>query len=86
MLALWLLSPSAAGTGGWALRAWRAYQQGDGKWSLELEDGAVWVQTESATLGRRPKDGSTVEIRKAAMGSYFINIDGQRAIRAKRVK
>lgn len=67
-------------------RVARAYLQGDGKWSLELEDGALWVQTESATLGRRPKDGSTVEIRKAAMGSYFINIDGQRAIRAKRVK
>jgi hypothetical protein len=35
VLALWLLSPSASGTGGWALRAWRAYQQGDTRTGLE---------------------------------------------------
>jgi hypothetical protein len=27
-----------------------------------------------------------VEIRKAAMGGYFMNLDGQRAVRARRVK
>lgn len=35
VLALWLLSPSAAGTSRWALRAWRAYQQGDTRTGLE---------------------------------------------------
>ncbi len=66
--------------------ATRAYRGGDGKWVFELEDGAVWGQTDSETLGRQPSRGSKIEIRKAAMGSYFLNSDGQRAIRARRVK
>jgi hypothetical protein len=64
----------------------RAYQRGDGGWVLELEGGAVWSQTDAERLFRFPKKGSKAEIRKAAMGTYFINLDGQRAIRAKRVQ
>lgn len=63
-----------------------AYRGGDGKWVFELEGGAVWAQTDSETLGRQPRKGSKVEVRKAAMGSYFLNSDGQRAVRARRVK
>lgn len=63
----------------------RAYQA-DGKWVIELEDGAVWQQTDSEVVGRRPRAGSKVEIRKASLGSYFMNLDGQRAVRAKRVQ
>ncbi|MDB5423676.1 MAG: hypothetical protein JWQ29_1092 [Phenylobacterium sp.] len=63
-----------------------AYQRGDGAWVLELEDGAVWAQTDQEQLTRYPKKGSKAEIRKAAMGTFFINLDGQRAIRAKRVQ
>ncbi|WP_332767178.1 hypothetical protein [Phenylobacterium sp.] len=64
----------------------RAYRGGDGKWIFELEGGAVWAQTDNETLGRQPGKGSKVEIRKAAMGSYFLKSDGQRAVRARRVK
>jgi len=69
-----------------ALKAERAYRGGDGKWVLELEGGAVWAQTDNEALFREPKSGSKVEIRKASMGSYFMNVDGQRAVRARRVK
>ena len=63
----------------------RAWESGaNGQWSMELDSGAVWRQTDSETLSRRPKPGSTVEIRSAALGSYFMNVDGQRAIRVKR--
>ena len=44
------------------------------------------MQNDSETLFREPKKGSKVEIRKASMGGYFMNVDGQRAIRARRVK
>jgi len=64
----------------------RAYRSGEGKWTFELEGGAVWTQNDSETLFREPKKGSKVEIRKASMGGYFMNVDGQRAIRARRVK
>ena len=63
----------------------RAYQA-DGKWVVELEDGAVWQQTDTEVVGRRPRTGTKVEIRKASLGSYFMNLDGQRAVRAKRVQ
>ncbi len=63
-----------------------AYRNSAGKWVLELEDGAVWVQTDTEPLPRGAKKGSAIEIRKASMGSFFVNVDKQRAIRATRSK
>lgn len=64
----------------------QAYRTADGKWQLGLEDGAVWAQIDSEKLFREPHKGSKVEVRKAALGTFFMNVDGQRAIRAKRVR
>lgn len=61
-----------------------ARQGGDGRWTVVLADGAVWKQIDDQTLGKDPRKGSKVEIRKASMGSYFMNLDGQRAVRARR--
>jgi hypothetical protein len=66
-----------------ASRAWR---QGDGRWAVELEDGAVWAQTDDERMDRDPHAGSNVQIKKAAMSSYFMKVDGQRALRARRVR
>ncbi len=63
----------------------RAYQGGDRRWTVELEGGAVWAQTDDEPVARAPKAGSKAEIRKAAMG-YFMDLDGQRAVRARRVR
>ncbi|HEX6866067.1 MAG TPA: hypothetical protein VF122_02430 [Caulobacteraceae bacterium] len=65
-------------------RAWEATN--DGQWSFELDSGAIWRQTDHEHLSRRPRPGMTVEVRSAAMGSYFMNVDGQRAIRVTRVQ
>jgi hypothetical protein len=59
---------------------------GDGKWTVALDDGSVWQQTDAGNIAKYPKKGSRVEIRKASMGSYFMNLDGQRALRVKRVQ
>jgi hypothetical protein len=64
----------------------RAWRTSSGKWVMELEDGAVWVQSDTEPLPRGAKAGSRVEIRQAALGSFLINVDGQRAIRANRSK
>jgi hypothetical protein len=61
-----------------------AYQDANGKWVMVLTDGGVWRQTDSISLARAPHGGSTVKIRKAALGSFFINVDGQLAMRAQR--
>jgi len=64
----------------------RASLSGDSKWTIELDDGSVWQQTDAGNLAKYPKKGSKAEVRKAAMGSYFMNLDGQRALRVKRVQ
>jgi hypothetical protein len=64
----------------------RASRGPEGEWILVLADGGVWRQTDSERLAPNPKEGSTVEIRKAAVGSFFMNIDGQRALRVKRTQ
>jgi hypothetical protein len=55
-----------------------------GKWILVMEDGAVWNQTDTRRLSRDPAPGMSVAIRKAAIGSFFANIDRQVAIRVQR--
>ena len=63
-----------------------AYQRGDGKWIVELEDGGVWEQTDDEKLPAGARKGGRVEVRKAALGSFFMNIEGQRALRVRRVR
>lgn len=55
----------------------------DGNLSLVMDDGAVWRTTEPAR--RMPKPGSKAKIKKAALGSFFISIDGGRGLRGMRV-
>ncbi len=56
-----------------------------GKWIIILEDGAKWKQVGSEYVRGHPKAGMGVRIRKASFGTYFVNVDGRRAIRMKRV-
>lgn len=51
---------------------------------VTLEDGAVWHQIDDTMLGKPPKAGDTIEIKKAAMGSYMMKIGSQPAIRVRR--
>jgi hypothetical protein len=63
-----------------------ARQDGAGHWVVKLEDGAVWAQVDSNELFKTPKAGMPVKIRKAALGSYLMDIGNQRAFRAHRVE
>lgn len=62
-----------------------AYQASYGRWTIVLDSGARWVQIDSEIVRKTPVSGMEIKIREAAMGSYFANIDGARAIRMKRV-
>jgi hypothetical protein len=64
----------------------RAYRGGDGKWVFELAGGAVWQMYNAGDLGRLPKKGSAVEIRKGSVGGFFLSSDGQAGQRAKRLQ
>lgn len=52
--------------------------------SVQIEGGAVWVQTEGRPITRRPRPGMPVEIRRGALGSFWMSVDGQRAVRVIR--
>ncbi len=60
-------------------------RNGLGKWSFVLEDGARWIQLDSRELPRDPDPGDSIRIRRALMGSFLANVDGQTAIRVRRV-
>lgn len=52
-------------------------------WLFTLEDGSVWRQIEAANLNRvRP--GAKVMIRRGAVGSYLLSVDGARSVRVRR--
>lgn len=63
-----------------------ARKDGNGKWSVRLEDGAVWTQVDSAIVMFQPRPGMPVKVRRAAMGSYMLSLDGRPGFRARRVE
>jgi len=62
----------------------RATLSREGRWIFRLEDGAVWRQVDSDSLSFTPRPGQAVRIRRAALGSYLLEIGGRRAIRVRR--
>lgn len=61
-----------------------ARQAPDGKWVLELADGSVWRQIDSTRVNTSTRPGTPVQIRRAALGSYFLSVNGARSMRARR--
>jgi hypothetical protein len=60
-----------------------AARNGSGKWVLTLDDGAVWRQIDDGDLEPPPRAGEKAVIRRAALGSYMMHIEGS-AIRVHR--
>jgi hypothetical protein len=59
---------------------------GYGSWRLVLADGSAWEQVDAEQLVFDPVSGNKVRIYKGALGTYRMNIDGQRAIKVRRVE
>ena len=60
-------------------------QFAEGKYRFTLADGSTWAQTDSDPIRLRPRDGATVTVRRAALGSYMLRIERGRDIRVQRV-
>jgi hypothetical protein len=61
-----------------------AYQDGNGRWVVRLEDGSSWAQTDNNPIVLRPRAGQKIKINKGALGSYMMRVNGQPGVRAKR--
>ena len=57
----------------------------DGGWVITLEDGARWEQTDAMIFGRNPKPGATATIKRGALGSFKMSIDGSPSCKARRI-
>lgn len=55
-----------------------------GKYRITIEDGAVWVQIDGMGSIRQPQPGQKINIKVAAMGSYFARVEGGRSFRMRR--
>jgi hypothetical protein len=62
----------------------RASRNGAGKWLIALDDGAIWRQIDDEVLEPPPRAGQKAVIRRAALGSYMMRIEGQSSIRVHR--
>lgn len=68
-------------------RVARAIERQPGIYLLTLEDETQWQFVDAApTAYDPPRAGSSIEIIRAAMGSYLIRYAGQRSVRARRVR
>ena len=63
-----------------------ARRDGNGRWTIVLEGGAVWTQVGSDELFKTPKAGMKVRIRTGALGSYLMSIDNGGSFKAHRVQ
>lgn len=62
-----------------------ATRGGNDHWVLRLAEGGRWETTEAWTVGRDPKPGTTVSIRRGSLGSYVMKVGSERAVRVRRL-
>lgn len=55
-----------------------------GKFTLTMDDGAVWRTTEP--LPRDPRAGMPVHLKQGALGNYFMRVGSMRSVTAQRVR
>lgn len=53
---------------------------------LTTEEGAQWQLDEVPSWLMKPKPGQTLEIRKGALSSYFLRINGQKGVKGRRIQ
>jgi hypothetical protein len=61
-------------------------REGREGWIFTTAEGSVWRIAETKLGWRPPQEGQTVVFKKAAMGSYFIRVNGQIGVKGKRIE
>lgn len=56
------------------------------EWIFWLSDGSVWRQHGDEEIYRKPHEGSSVEISRGVLGSFFLVVDRGFAVRVNRVR
>ena len=53
--------------------------------TVRLADGSAWTQTEDTPIALPPRKGDKVKVRRRALGSYFLSVNGQPGVKVRRV-
>jgi hypothetical protein len=61
-----------------------AVENGNGRWVVVLEDGGIWVQVDDNVIAIGPRAGNKVVVRRGALGSYMMRVNGQPGVRVRR--
>ena len=61
-----------------------AHTNSEGRWVFVMQDGAIWRQTDDNDLPLNPHPGSKIVIKRGALGSFMLNVDGQRGLKVHR--
>lgn len=56
---------------------------GNGGWMLRTATHGDWVQADSTDLGRSPRAGDMIRVRRGAIGGYLANIADGPAVRVR---
>ena len=62
-----------------------AGRNSDGGWIVRLGDNSVWSQTDDTPLALAPKPGQKVVVRRGALGTFRLSVNGQPGLKVKRV-
>lgn len=63
----------------------RVSKSADGGWRLTFDEAGTWEQIDTRGWVMSPKIGQVAVISRGALGSYLVSVDGQRAIKMRRV-
>jgi hypothetical protein len=61
-----------------------AFKNGNGKWVIVMEGGQTWRQIDTNELTRIPHKGSKAVVKRGAIGSFSIKVDGDLSFKAHR--
>jgi hypothetical protein len=64
----------------------RADVDGLGRWTIVMQDGATWKQTETVPTFQPPRAGQEVSVRKGALGGFLLRVGNQPVTRVIRVR
>jgi hypothetical protein len=62
----------------------QASQNLQGRWVITTQEGQVWRQIDTDPLDHTPKPGETAVVKRGTLGSFFIKVGHDRAMRAHR--
>ena len=57
----------------------------DGGFTIKLQDGSVWTQTDDTPVALPPRRGDKVLIKRGTLGSYFFRLGRQPGFKVKRI-